>query len=48
MPAYVDALVGEAGRYGRGFFFGVGEKDGKLVNRRHWDVSTVVSSKESL
>lgn len=45
---YVDALVGEAGRYGRRLFFSFGKEDWELFDGRHGNVTSVVSGKKGL
>lgn len=44
----VDALMGKARRYSRALFFGFEKEHGKLLDSRHRDISSVVSSQEGL
>lgn len=45
---YIDTLVGEAGRHGRGFFFGFTEEDGELLYRGHGDIPAIVTGQKGL
>ena len=45
---YVDTLVREAGRYGRGFFFSFAKEDGELLYRGHGDVPAIVACQKGL
>ena len=45
---YVDALMREAGRYGRALFFGFAQEDGEILDRGHGDVPAVVAGQEGL
>jgi hypothetical protein len=45
---YVDALVGETGRYSRALFFGFTEEDGEFLDRGHGDVPAVVAGQKGL
>lgn len=44
----VDALIGEAGRDSRAFFFGFGEEDWELFDGGHGDIASVIASKKGL
>lgn len=48
MQAYIYAFVGEAGRDGRGFFFGFREEYGEFFDGGHGDVAAVVAGEEGL
>lgn len=45
---YVDTLVGEAGRHGRGFFFSFAKEDRELLYRGHGDVPAIVAGQKGL
>ena len=48
MLAHIDALVGEAWRNRRGFFFGLVQQGEELFNGGHGDVSAVVPCEKGL
>lgn len=45
---YVDALMGETGRYCRALFFGFTEEDGEFLDCGHRDVPAVVAGQKGL
>ena len=45
---YIDALVGNAGRWGGAFLFSVQEKGHELFDSRHGKIPSVISCKKGL